>query len=160
MTFARPAVVLSCMWLLCCTAEDVFIGDRVYDPCDGNWPVCSYRAGCNLNEREYLAGTFPGSRRFIVETEAEATIRVTIFYKEEISPGSDTEIHWYEPGCFERYSYTSEGADLFREAGNTGLLEKERTVYRPGDHLVEVFSDAVASYLLRIDVFEPGEAAE
>jgi len=150
-------LLLVVLGALGCTAEDVFIGDRSHDPCDGSWPVCTYRAGCNLNEREYLQGAFPGSRRFIVETAGEATIRVTLYFRNEISPGADTEIHWYEPGCFERYSYTSEGADLFREAGASGLLEKERTVYRPGDHLVEVFSDAVVDYLLRIDVIELAE---
>ena len=143
-----------------CTAEDVFIGDRALDPCDGSWPVCTFRAGCNLNEREYLEGAFPGSRRFIVETDGEATIRVTVLFRNEISPGADTEIHWYEPGCFERYSYRSEGADLFREAGSSGLLEKERAVYRPGDHLIEVFSDAVAGYLLRIDLTGAGETED
>ena len=135
-----------------CTAEDVFVGERKLDECDGNWPVCTYRAGCNLNVREYVEGQFPGSRRFIVETEGRADIRVTMLFLSQVSPGADTEIHWYEPGCFERYSYTSDGADLFREAGSSGIFERERTVYRGGDHLIEVFSDAVADFLLKIEV--------
>ena len=143
-----------------CSAEELFIGDRALDTCDGNWPVCSFRAGCTLDEREYLEGRFPGSRHFIVETPGRAVIRVTAMFFAQVSPGADTEVHWYEPGCFERYSYTSEGTDLFREAGNTGVLEKEHTVFREGDHLVEVFSDAVAEYLLKVDVVEPGDAPE
>ena len=156
----RPALLLLLPLLItapACTAEDVFIDGRQIDICDGNWPVCTYRAGCNLNVREYLEGSFPGSRRFIVETEGPATVRVTLLFLSQISPGADTEIHWYEPGCFERYSYTSEGADLFREAGASGVFEKERGVFRPGDHLVEVFSDAVADYLLKIEVVEDDE---
>ena len=137
-----------------CSAEEVFIGDRKLDECDGNWPVCTFRAGCNLNTREYIEGVFPGSRRFIVETEGRADIRVTMLFLSQVSPGADTEIHWYEPGCFERYSYTSEGADLFREAGSSGIFEKQRTVFRTGDHLIEVFSDAVAEFLLKIEVVD------
>lgn len=137
-----------------CTPEDVFTGDRDLDDCQGNWPVCAYRAGCKLNEREFMEGSFPGSRRFIVETAGRSDIRVSLLFLTQVSPGADTEIHWYEPGCFERYGYASEGADLFREAGGSGIFEKTRTVYRGGDHLVEVFSDAVADFLLKIDVSE------
>lgn len=137
-----------------CTAEDVFIGERTLDECDGNWPVCTYRAGCNLNPREYIEGQFPGSRRFIVETDDKADIRVTMLFLSQISPGADTEIHWYEPGCFDRYSYTSDGADLFREAGSSGIFEQQRTLFRGGDHLIEVFSDAVADFLLKIEVVD------
>ena len=138
--------------LMGCDARDVFVGDRDRDECNGNWPVCTFRAGCNLNDREYMEGSFPGSRRFIVETNGEAIIRVVILNLSQISPGADTEIHWYEPGCFERYSYNSDGADLFREAGKTGILEREREVFLAGDHLIEVFSDAVADFLLKVEI--------
>ncbi len=96
----------------------------------------------------------------IVETDGRADIRVTMLFLSQVSPGADTEIHWYEPGCFERYSYTSEGADLFREAGNSGIFEKQRTVFRAGDHLIEVFSDAVADFLLKVDVLEADQQGD
>ena len=145
-------LLVGALALLACDARDLFVGDRDRDECNGNWPVCTFRAGCNLNDREYMEGSFPGSRRFIVETRGEARIRVVILFLTQISPGSDTEIHWYEPGCFERYSYFSDGTDLFREAGKTGILEKERDVFLAGDHLIEVFSDAVADFLLKVEV--------
>ena len=142
-----------------CTAEAIFTDGRSHDECNGNWPVCTHRAGCNLNEREFLQGEFPGSRRFIVETLGKATIRLTLLFTNQVSPGADSEIHWYEPGCFERYSYASDGADLFRESGKTGILEKEQLVHQPGDHMVEIFSDAVAEYLLKVSILSQEDLA-
>ena len=122
------------------------------DRCDGTFPACQTTAGCFLNEDRYLEGSFPGTRQFIVPSRAEAIIRVDIFFRSQVSTGFDTEVLWSEPGCFDTYQYRSEGRDVFLEAGNDRILTVSQQVFLEGEHLVEVFSDAVADYLLRVRV--------
>ena len=122
------------------------------DRCDGTFPACSLTAGCVLTEDEYLEGRFPGARQFIVPAIEEQVITVDIFFRTQVSTGIETEVLWNEPSCFETYQYTSNGRDIFFEAGNDRILTVSQQIFRDGDHLVEVFSDAVAEYLLRVRV--------
>ncbi|MEL7368147.1 MAG: hypothetical protein AAFN74_04480 [Myxococcota bacterium] len=122
------------------------------DRCDGTFPVCQTTAGCILTPDRYLEGSFPGARQFIVPSLAEAVITVDIFFQTQVATGIDTEILWSEPGCFDAYQFRSDGRDIFFEAGNDRILSVSQQVFLDGDHLVEVFSDAVADYLLRVRV--------
>ncbi|MCK6552942.1 hypothetical protein L6R52_44375, partial [Myxococcota bacterium] len=115
-------------------------------------------AGCTLGVGKYVEGSFPGARQFIVPAPEEAIIKVKIFFREAVATGVDTEILWHEPGCFDTYQYASEGADIFLDAGNDKIFERQRQVFLAGDHLVEVFSDAVADYLLSVEVESAGGA--
>lgn len=122
------------------------------DRCDQSFPVCQTTAGCVLTTDRYLEGAFPGTRQFIVPAAEEQVITVDIFFRTQEAIGVDTEILWSEPGCFDTYQYRSNGRDIFREAGNDRVLSVGQQVFLGGDHLVEVFSDAVAEYLLRVRV--------
>ena len=122
------------------------------DACDQTFSFCGAPAGCILTPDDYIEGAFPGTRQFIVPTLAEAVITVDIFFQTQVATGLDTEVRWSEPGCFDTYQYRSNGRDIFLEAGNDRILSVSQQVFLEGDHLVEVFSDAVADYLLRVRV--------
>jgi len=139
-------------------SESAFTQDTSYDSCNANIPVCNTTAGCKLIEEDkHIDGTFPGFRQMIVPTVGEAVIRIKIYFRTQLSPGVDTEILWYEPACVDVYRYESQGIDLFEEAGGEGILVREMRVFREGDHLVEIRSDATAEYILRTFVLTPDE---
>lgn len=125
------------------------------DRCDGTFPICQTTAGCVMGSGKYLQGRFPGSRQFIVSAPEEAIITVQIFFATQVAKGVDTEILWHEPGCFDTYQYLSEGADIFQAAGNDQVFTQSRQVFLEGDHLVEVFSDSIAEYAIRVEVDAP-----
>jgi hypothetical protein len=139
-------------------SEAAFIGTAQLKTCDDEFPICSDSAGCKMVEEEnYLEGRFPGRRTFIVPTEGEAVIRVKIFWRERLGPGADTEIVWFEPACVDSYNYESQGADIFADSNAQGIFVKEQRVFRAGDHMVKVSSDATAEYLLRTEVLTRSE---
>jgi hypothetical protein len=133
-------------------AADNFTAGLSRDRCDGTFPVCQTTAGCTMGVGKYIEGAFPGARSFIVPAPEEAVINVRIFFKTQVATGIDTEILWHEPGCFDTYQYQSEGIDIFLEAGNDLVFEKSKQVFLGGDHLVEVISDAVAEYIIVVEV--------
>jgi hypothetical protein len=132
-----------------------FIGDRRIDLCGQVHPACDGSAGCILDSDEYLEGDLPGSPRFLVVTDSEALVRVSILFTEQGSPGADTRLTFYEPDCIDRFEWTSDGVDLFRDAGPDAIFEVTGRVARLGEHLVQLRSDAVAHYHLRAEVRAP-----
>jgi len=157
----RVAIALSSLTLLgACDfgSESAFTADSVYDSCNSTIPVCNTTAGCKLVEEDkHIDGVFPGFRQMIVPTAGEAIIRIQIYFRSQLSPGVDTEIVWYEPACVDAYRYESQGVDLFEEAGGEAILLREERVFREGDHLIEIRSDATAEYILRTSVLTPEE---
>lgn len=146
------AALLAAALLGGCSIEDAFVGTRDWTPCDDNLPVCRVRAGCVLDEGRYLDGQFPGGRRFVVVTGGEADVTVSLYFRDEAWPGSFIEVRWYEPGCGQGDTWFAELDDLFRAAGDDRVLGETRRVRLPGEHLVEVRSDAHATYDLKVDV--------
>lgn len=143
------------------TSEAAFTGGRGKKLCQGVFQTClGKRAGCTLDDDSYLEGVFPGGQSVLVETApGDWTIKVVLFLApdgEGRSPGFETEVNWYEPGCTDQYRYQLSreiGAlDLFQRAGADNVFSVEQTVIEPGDHLVEVYSDATSRYLLRVEV--------
>lgn len=154
-------LILVCPYLGGClnaTSEATFVGGREEDFCEGVWHVCKgQRAGCILDDNHYLQGTFPGERKFLVETtHGDWEINILIFLDRRLAPGKETEIHWYEPGCTDEYVYKlSENklaGDLFEQAGRDQVFSVAHPVIESGDHLVTIYSDATCRYLLRVDV--------
>jgi hypothetical protein len=139
------------------TSAGGFAGSRDENICDSTIPVCNTTGGCVLDEDHYLKGDFPGWRRFVVRTHGEATVTVLLYFDMPKSPGADTNIHVYEAGCVERFGFESAGRDIFREAGPDQQFSWETKVYQEGDHLVDITSDAVSSFYLRVDVEELGK---
>lgn len=139
-------------------SEATFIGRRALDTCDLELPVCNTTAGCKLTEEEgYLEGQFPGQRSFLVPTAGEATIRLSILWRTRLGPGADTEIVWHEPACVDAFRYESQGADVFADSNEQGIFVQQQKVFREGEHLIEIRSDATAEYLLRTDVLTNSE---
>ena len=150
----RAALAALALCAACADAEDAFTTGRSLRDCTGAVPVCSTSAGCVLDGDTYAQGAFAqgGTRRIIVRTISAADIEVALFFRTEESPGTDTEIAWYEVGCRDRKSAQSGGRDVFAEAGADRVWKRSQRVVTAGDHLVEVFSDAQAEYLLKVTV--------
>jgi hypothetical protein len=141
-------------------SEAAFFGPRLLDTCDLELPVCNTTAGCKLVEEDrYIEGSFPGQKSLIVPTAGEATIRVSIYWRTQLGPGADTEIIWNEPACVDVTRYESQGADVFADSNAKGIFIQERKVFREGEHLIEIRSDATADYLLKTDVLLDSELA-
>jgi hypothetical protein len=140
------------------TSEEHFIGQRSEDYCEGIFQVCKGEsAGCVLETYRYLSGAFPGERKFLVRTEpGDWKIRILLYLKERMSPGTETIVNWYEPGCTDEYEYrlsrSNDTKDLFEQAGRDQVFWVEQPVVEPGDHLVTVWSDAVCRYHLRVEI--------
>ena len=135
-------------------SEDLFTDSRNLLPCTGTLPVCSTNGGCVLDGITYAHGNFAqgGTKRVVVRTTVPSEIEVALFFRTETSPGTDTEVSWWEVGCRDRFSASSGGADVFAEAGPGRVWSRKQQVFTNGDHLIEVFSDAQAEYLLKVTV--------
>ena len=139
-------------------SEGTFIGPRALDTCDLEIPICNTTAGCKLVEEDrYIEGQFPGQRSMIVPTAGEATIRVEIFWRSQLGSGADTEIIWHEPACVDAFRFESQGANVFDDSNAQGIFIKDRKVFREGEHLVEIRSDATGEFLLRTSVLTNSE---
>ncbi len=146
-----------CLFLGCgFGAEGNFTAGLSEDRCEDTFPICQTTAGCTMGTGRYVSGSFPGAREFIVPAPAEATIKLSIFFKSQMATGANTDIRFHEPGCFDTYQFLSDGRDIFLQAGNDRVFETTQQIFLDGDHLVEVFSDAVAEYILKIEVEAPG----
>lgn len=137
------------------SASDNFTRGLTEERCEGTYPICATTAGCVLGEQRYLQGTFPGTREVIVPAPAESIVSVRLFFIEQVAHGLDTRILLSEPGCIDTYEWASEGIDIFLEAGSDRTLEVRQEVYLDGDHLLEVSSDAVADYVIQVEVTKP-----
>jgi hypothetical protein len=135
--------------------EDTFTDDLTFDICTENYLVCSITAQCILDGDEYLQGSFPSTQRFIVTTQGEVDITVSILFASRGSSGVDTHIFWYEPNCLDREEWSSDGIDIFREAGEDGIIEQTARMTQFGNHMIEVSSDAFADYFIKTDVASP-----
>jgi hypothetical protein len=144
------AVTVSCAG----DPQSAFVANRMAVSCDSAVPVCTTYAGCGLDGTNYTKGSFAQGPaiRFLVHTEGPATISVEVFFTSEQSPGVDTEVTWYEAACSTSTTQASDGADVFAEAGAGMVWKRSQKVTTAGDHLVELFSDAQADYLLRVEV--------
>jgi hypothetical protein len=148
--FAAAALTAACSG----GPEADFTADRSAVSCNSAIPVCTTYAGCSLDETNYVAGSFSQGPavRFLVHTGGPATISVELYFTSEQSPGVDTEVTWYESACASSTTQASDGADVFAEAGANMVWKRSQQVTTEGDHLVELFSDAQASYLLRVEI--------
>jgi hypothetical protein len=105
-----------------------------------------------LDTSHYLDGDFPSARRFIVRTMGEADVKFEIYLDNRHAPGTTLRLVVSEPSCNEKATYDSAGVDIFRAAGMDGIIGIPIHTTQPGDHLVELSSDAYCSYVLRFSV--------
>lgn len=133
-----------------------FIGARIPDACGANWPVCSTFAGCRLDNGSYVQGKLPGARKLIVHSVGPAHLEVAMLVDDAQAQGQATAITVFEPGCGVQYRTAVDGKTFFAESQNQAGAPFVRgwDLSAGGDHLVQLDSDATATYLLRVTVTE------
>jgi hypothetical protein len=150
----KPGVLLACLLGLCaCDKKSFFTLGRDHTVCEDSIPTaCGATARCILDTDHYIDGDFPGGRKFIVRTMGEADLKFELFFDDRHAPGTSLRLELSEPGCNEKSTYDSAGTDIFKDAGMDGILAIAMHATRPGDHLVELSSDAYCSFVLRLSM--------
>jgi len=149
----RIALAFALFGLSACSNSSFFTVGRDRTICEQNIPTaCGATARCVLDTSHYLDGEFPSSRRFIVRTTGEADLKFEIYLDDRHAPGTSLRLVVSEPSCNEKATYDSDGVDIFQAAGADGIITMPIHTTRPGDHLVELSSDAYCSYVLRFNV--------
>ncbi len=149
--------LILCLFVLvmagCQTAQEEFAADRLEKICDGAVPICQSTAACVLGRRDYLAGEFPGGQRFIVQTdELDQNIAIRVLFERMVYPGTEFMLQLFGPGCTSLESEQLLDVDLFERAGDDQILTFIFPIEEPGDHMLELFSDMAATYLLAIEL--------
>jgi hypothetical protein len=137
----------------CVSAEDTFVGGRKQILCLAEYPVCAAVAGCEITRDVYVQTAFPGNNQFIFRSgKADATVRVSVFFRTESYPGSEVLVRLHTPDCGNYDEAQTFSADPFEEAGDDRTLEFDLDAGGEGTHLLEVFSDASATALIRAEI--------
>jgi hypothetical protein len=137
----------------CVTAEDRFIQGRKEILCLTEFPVCDSIAGCELNREVYVSTAFPGEHQFLFRTaEADVIVEVGVFFRERNFPGTEVITRLHTPDCGNYDEDTTHSDDTFQEAGDDRTLTFELDAGGEGDHLLQVFSDASATALVRAEI--------
>ena len=135
-----------------CEAGGSFIDGRLPNLCAEAYQVCNVTAGCALDPIHYVSGTFPGARRVVVRHPEPTRYRVMFFLTETISPGTGFSLRLHEPDCGfdpDEAGVELTDIDLIEEAGlDRTLIFDDLVVREPGEHLLEVFSDATVEYVM------------
>jgi hypothetical protein len=136
-----------------CDAESTFAAGRELDPCLANIPTgCGISARCILDTEHYIAGNLPGSRQFLVRAVSAVEAKFQVLLDERRSSGTSFVLTVHEPTCSESSVYDIMGQDLFHLTDADGILHVVLLIRHPGDHLVELTSDASSHYALTVDL--------
>ena len=112
-----------------------------------------YNGVLGLDEDEFVRGAFPGAQRLIIATDNDGgTLVVRLLLSEMLYPGTELLIQAHTPGCGAVETEHFVDRDLFRLAGDDRVIEVELPLGEAGDHLVELFSDMSARYVLAGDI--------
>ncbi len=144
-------VGLAIMSLSCISDESVFTQDRLEALCDQSLPMCSTQGSCVLDETTYVRNIFPGGFRSIVRNDFdEETLVVRILLTETIAPGTELHVELQSSDCGQIEEERIADVDLFEESGSDRTFTFELDFHDDGDHLLSVFSDMNAEYLLSV----------
>lgn len=145
-------VASALLLLVGCDRSGSFVEGRLPNLCAEAYQVCNVTAGCALDPIHYVTGTFPGARRVVVRHPEPTRYRVMFFLSETTSPGTEFSLRLHEPDCGfdpDEAGVDWTDVDLIEEAGlDRTLIFEDLTVYEPGEHLLEVFSDATVEYVM------------
>jgi hypothetical protein len=136
----------------CGGPREEFLGSRVEDRCNTEWPVCDKIVGCLLGDSSYFQGRFPGNGRFAVQVFEPSTVTVSFFLEDVTAAGEETVINFHEDRCRARIRQALTGKALLGESEKTGIVKREADLSGIGDHLIEYESDARAAYMVKVDV--------
>jgi len=140
-----------------CSGGDYIIAGRNLDPCLENLPACTRAsASCVLDPGTYAEQDFPGIFNFLVDIDAGNELEILMFFADQNDAGQETQIVWNEPGCSDQTVYNSQGADLFYEARDVGVLSRKAKMKEDGEHLVEIDTDMRAKVLITVNIVVPG----
>lgn len=139
--------------LVACGGGGYSISGRSHDPCLEEIPACPHAgfAECSLDPHRYAERRFPGVFNFLVDIDAGSEVGVMLVFVEQADTGMTTQITWNEPGCTDSYTVNIEGADLFAESRDIGVISREQAFTEGGEHLIEVDSDMQAVVLITVD---------
>lgn len=65
--------------------------------------------------------------------------------------GTELLAQAYEPECVDVYQVFFQDVDVFEEAGDDNTIAVELDAQPPGEHLIEIYSDCAADFLLTAD---------
>lgn len=151
---ARQAYIALASLLLhsCLSSEESFTAGRLERLCEASLPICSTRVTCSLDEESYLTGIFPGAERAMVYTPHPKTdVTLHFLFKEQVYPGTEMLIRAHQIGCVALQEERLLDVDVFTRAGEDRILSFTFELEGRGDHLIEWFSDATASYVLLVE---------
>ena len=137
----------------CVDAEGQFTAGRLEDLCDGIVPICNVRASCVLGPSRFLRSSFPGGQQLVVRSdEPDKKLLVRLFFTEMVFPGTELIVQARSPDCSGVDTEQLIDVDIFELAGDDVTLEFELALPETGDHLLEVFGDLSADYLMTVDI--------
>jgi hypothetical protein len=137
----------------CFSQEEEFALGRLENPCAGSIPICAFHAACVLGRKDFLSGQMPGGQRFIIQSDRlDRRLVIRLLFTEMIYPGTEFLLNLYTPGCGSRETEHIIDQDLFARAGDDRIVTFIMPLEEEGDHLLELFSDMSAAYLLTIDL--------
>ena len=137
----------------CMSDQQIFTQGRIEDLCTGAVPQCQTQAGCVLDSQHFVRGTFPGDQKVVVHSDAkDATLVVRLLLTTEVYPGTELLEQAFDPDCGDATVKDVTNTDFFALAGDQRVIEYHLALPVAGDHLLEVYSDMSADYLLTADV--------
>ncbi|MCB9548363.1 MAG: hypothetical protein H6706_21350 [Myxococcales bacterium] len=144
---------LAALALGCASAEEEFTAGRLETLCGGAIPICRQRAGCVLDGASFARGRFPGAQQVIVRAPAaDARLRVRLLLNDLVHPGTELLVQVHGLGCGGVEQARLVDVDFFRLAGDDGVLDFTLPLDEAGDHLLEVYADMSAAYVIQVDV--------
>ena len=151
----RNALLLSALLFVplvgCLSDEAAFKQGRLQAFCDRSIAICSAQASCVLDDTTFARSQFPGGLRAVLQNDFdEDTVIVRILLTEALAPGTELHVELLSPDCGRVEEERIVDVDLFEVAGNERLYEFEFPFHGRGDHLLSVFSDMNAQYLLAV----------
>ena len=136
----------------CVSQQDSFTAGRIERLCEASLPICNTRVTCALDEESYLTGVFPGAERTMIYTPHPlTTLTVNFLIDEQVFPGTEMLVRAHQIGCVEVYEERLVDVDIFNRAGDDRILSFTFELEGRGDHLIEWFADASATYAVTID---------
>ena len=151
-TKSALALLSVCIFSACLSNEDTFTAGRIEKLCEASLPVCNTRVTCLVDEETYLRGVFPGAERALIYTpHPETTVTVSFLIDEQISPGTEMIVRAHQVGCVEVKEERLIDVDIFERAGDDRILSMTFDLEGRGDHLIEWFADATATYLVTVN---------
>ncbi len=147
-------VILTSLMLLssCGGLREQFLGTRVKDDCNGQWPVCNTQVGCVIGDRSYVEGRFPGSNQVVIQVFEPSTVTLSFLLEQVSGAGEETAINFNEDGCRARVRTTISGRSFVGESEQKGFIVRSAGLSGIGDHLISWQSDARSTYIAKIDV--------